>query len=258
MCSWVDVGGTFTDVVLAGADGSVQIGKVPTTPDDPVVGGRRRRHQVLAAAGIDAGDVSRFVHGTTLATNVMLQRAGRPGRARHDRGLRGPVAPRARGARRGRPLRPLVRPAARRRSIPRLTFEVRERVDARGDVLVAADRRRRRRPRRRRSTPRPAESRSASCTRTRTRRTKRPSRLRCVPRCPTCSSLRLIGDLAGDPRVRAGHDDGRLRARRAGDRRVPRTGSQTAPGRARITCAVEIMDSSGGVMPRARGPTPGR
>ena len=39
--SWfvgVDVGGTFTDVVLAGTDGSVRIGKVLTTPEDPRVG----------------------------------------------------------------------------------------------------------------------------------------------------------------------------------------------------------------------------
>ncbi len=49
---------------------------------------------------------------------------GRAGRARHDRGLRRPVAPRPRGARRGRPLRPVLHARPRRRSTRALTFEV--------------------------------------------------------------------------------------------------------------------------------------
>ena len=76
----VDVGGTFTDVVLTdGAGRAASSAKVPTTPHDPVVGVvdgvavRARRRPA-----IDPSAVTRFVHGTTLATNVILQRTGGP------------------------------------------------------------------------------------------------------------------------------------------------------------------------------------
>ena len=69
----VDTGGTFTDVV--GADGTVV--KVPSTPDDP---GRAVRAGVGALAGADAGaDDGRpavLAHGTTVATNALLERRG--------------------------------------------------------------------------------------------------------------------------------------------------------------------------------------
>jgi N-methylhydantoinase A len=74
----VDVGGTFTDVVLAQRDGSVRIGKVLTTPEDPRAGVVEGIRTVLAAAGVAPGAVSRVVHGTTLATNVVIQRSGGP------------------------------------------------------------------------------------------------------------------------------------------------------------------------------------
>ena len=64
----VDVGGTFTDAVLVG-DGDVRTAKVPTA--------RRQEESVLAAAReVDAGTVDRFTHGTTVATNALLERKG--------------------------------------------------------------------------------------------------------------------------------------------------------------------------------------
>jgi len=66
----VDVGGTFTDAVLL-ADGEVRTAKVPTA--------RRQEESVVAAAravGADAVDVERFAHGTTVATNALLERRG--------------------------------------------------------------------------------------------------------------------------------------------------------------------------------------
>ena len=64
----IDVGGTFTDAVLV-ADGAVLTAKVPT-----------REHQeesVLAAASaVGAKDLDRFTHGTTIATNALLERRG--------------------------------------------------------------------------------------------------------------------------------------------------------------------------------------
>jgi N-methylhydantoinase A len=73
-----DVGGTFTDVVLTGADGRVEVAKTLTTPGDPTTGLLRGVEQVLAGAGVAPGEVDRFVHATTLATNVILERTGVP------------------------------------------------------------------------------------------------------------------------------------------------------------------------------------
>ena len=134
----VDVGGTFTDVVLAGADGSVRIGKVLTTPEDPRVGVVDGIRQVLAGAGIDAGAVSRVVHGTTLATNVVIERSGGPVALVTTAGfadlLRLGREARVEDDRYDLFFTPMPAPVD-----PRLTFEARERVNARGDVLVALD-----------------------------------------------------------------------------------------------------------------------
>jgi N-methylhydantoinase A len=72
----VDIGGTFTDVVLSDGDGAVHVRKVLTTPDDPRRAVRRGIEEVLAQAGTPAAAVTRVVHGTTLATNLILQRTG--------------------------------------------------------------------------------------------------------------------------------------------------------------------------------------
>jgi N-methylhydantoinase A len=64
----VDVGGTFTDAVLL-QDGELRTAKVPTA--------RRQEASVLAAAeAVEAGRVERFTHGTTAATNALLERKG--------------------------------------------------------------------------------------------------------------------------------------------------------------------------------------
>jgi N-methylhydantoinase A len=67
----VDVGGTFTDAVLV-ADGRTRTAKVPTAP--------RQEESVLAAAAAvgaaEGMEVERFAHGTTVATNALLERRG--------------------------------------------------------------------------------------------------------------------------------------------------------------------------------------
>src|SRR5918999_1520474 len=64
----VDVGGTFTDVVLV-VDGELRTAKVPTAD--------RQEESVLAAVlEVGATDVDRFTHGTTVATNALLERKG--------------------------------------------------------------------------------------------------------------------------------------------------------------------------------------
>ena len=72
----VDIGGTFTDVAIEDGGGGRWSVKVPTTPvapDDGVLDGLTRG---LAAAGASLGDVALLVHGTTLATNALIERKG--------------------------------------------------------------------------------------------------------------------------------------------------------------------------------------
>ena len=70
-----DIGGTFTDVVLETTRGSFST-KVLTTygaPEDAIIGGM---HQVCAKAGISPVDIGQIIHGTTLATNSLIERRG--------------------------------------------------------------------------------------------------------------------------------------------------------------------------------------
>ena len=69
----VDVGGTFTDAVLVGADGAVFSAKVPTTPADQAQGVLAAVHDVLARAQAAPQQVRRFAHGMTVATNALLE-----------------------------------------------------------------------------------------------------------------------------------------------------------------------------------------
>jgi N-methylhydantoinase A len=64
----VDVGGTFTDAVLL-ADGELRTAKVPTSS-------RQEESVLAAAAAVGASEVDRFTHGTTVATNALLERKG--------------------------------------------------------------------------------------------------------------------------------------------------------------------------------------
>lgn len=72
----VDIGGTFTDVVALGSDGSLHTVKLPSTPSDygeAIVTGVQT---VLGMAGADAAAVSEVVHATTVATNTVLEMRG--------------------------------------------------------------------------------------------------------------------------------------------------------------------------------------
>ena len=125
----IDTGGTFTDLVALGVDGSVRVAKAPSTPDAPL--GALLR--VLDKAAVPGDAIERIVHGTTVATNTVLQRHGAEvlyvttagfedipfiqrinRKSEYDLHWRKP--------------RPLVR---RRNCLP-----VAERIDARGEVVV--------------------------------------------------------------------------------------------------------------------------
>src|SRR6185312_9104859 len=71
----VDVGGTFTDAVLA-AGGRLYTAKAPTTPDDQSEGVLAAVRSALERAEAEAGEVEQFAHGTTAATNALLEGRG--------------------------------------------------------------------------------------------------------------------------------------------------------------------------------------
>ena len=71
----VDIGGTFTDIVLErGAERFTA--KVLTTPDAPEEGVRQGLARAMEAGGVSPGEVTLVIHGTTLATNALIERKG--------------------------------------------------------------------------------------------------------------------------------------------------------------------------------------
>jgi N-methylhydantoinase A len=72
----LDIGGTFTDVVMAGASGELWIAKTPSTPADPSRGFFDGVERIFRAAGAAPADVAAVFHGSTIATNAVLERKG--------------------------------------------------------------------------------------------------------------------------------------------------------------------------------------
>ena len=73
----IDTGGTFTDVTLLDpATGRVWTAKTPSTPDDPSQGFGNCIAEVLENSGLAGGDIARVLHGTTVATNLILEGKG--------------------------------------------------------------------------------------------------------------------------------------------------------------------------------------
>jgi N-methylhydantoinase A len=135
-----DIGGTFTDIVLAGADGTLTVAKVLSTPADPTDAVVAGVTDVLARAGAEATDIDRVVHGTTLATNLVLERKGAPVAFITTAGFRWMLwlgrQARVEEERYDLFFDPAPPPVPLDR-----TFEVRERVAPGGDVVVPLDER---------------------------------------------------------------------------------------------------------------------
>ena len=73
----IDIGGTFTDLVLLDeASGTLQFGKTPTTYPDPTVGIINGINQLIKDYDIHPKSINRIVHGTTLVTNAIIERKG--------------------------------------------------------------------------------------------------------------------------------------------------------------------------------------
>lgn len=127
----VDVGGTFTDLVLTSADGTA-VAKVPSTPSDQAEG-------ILAGIdrlGCDVAALTRFAHGTTVATNTVLERDGARTVLVTTAGFRDLLAI-------GRQDRPKLYDLAGRRPAPvvasDLVVQAHERVAADGSIVTALD-----------------------------------------------------------------------------------------------------------------------
>ena len=73
----VDVGGTFTDVMYGDTESrDVAIHKIPTTPDDPSQGVIQGMGEICQRFGVDPGAIDHVLHGTTIATNAVLEYKG--------------------------------------------------------------------------------------------------------------------------------------------------------------------------------------
>jgi N-methylhydantoinase A len=73
----IDIGGTFTDVVLIDLEkGHYQLAKTPSTPDDPARGFLTGLTQILSASQVQSDALQRIYHGTTIATNAILEGRG--------------------------------------------------------------------------------------------------------------------------------------------------------------------------------------
>ena len=132
----VDIGGTFTDVVLEGGN-EVFSTKVLTTYDAPENAILDGLSQVCGKAHIDPAEITQIIHGTTLATNALIERRGARTALITTEGFRDVIEMRTESRFEQYDLNltlpePLL-PRQRR-------YTLRERVGADGDVLVALDR----------------------------------------------------------------------------------------------------------------------
>ena len=135
----VDVGGTFTDLLLIDeAGGRTVTAKVPSTPQDSSIGVLNGIEKLCREAGIDPADISEVMHGTTVATNAVLTGSGARVGLVTTKGFRDTLqiarsyVPGGLGGwviwNKRPPLAPLE-----------LTIEADERIDASGSVIVALD-----------------------------------------------------------------------------------------------------------------------
>jgi len=73
----VDVGGTFTDLLLIDeSTGDTYLAKVPSTPQDSSIGVLKGIEQICKTAGVDPSEITHVMHGTTVATNAVLEGKG--------------------------------------------------------------------------------------------------------------------------------------------------------------------------------------
>src|SRR4051794_18316591 len=146
----VDIGGTFTDCVLIGDDGRVAYGKALSSPDDSFRSGFFGSIDAAAAQlGLDDGGVytrmDRLIsHGSTVATNIVVERKGARIGMLTTKGFEDTVRiMRGMGRATGEPPETLLKVAATFKPEPLVPAErvhgIAERTDSLGDEIVALD-----------------------------------------------------------------------------------------------------------------------
>jgi N-methylhydantoinase A len=129
-----DVGGTFTDFVLIGPEGQIRVRKRASTPHDPAESVREGLREALSAGQTQSGFA--LVHGTTIATNALLERRGARTALITTAGFRDVLEI-------GRQARSTLYALHPFRPVPLLPresrYEVKERVDWRGEVVTPLD-----------------------------------------------------------------------------------------------------------------------
>jgi N-methylhydantoinase A len=134
----IDTGGTFTDVtILDRRDGTIRTAKTPTTPHDPSQGFAQAARDGIAALGGKAADVSRVLHGTTVATNLILESKGPAVAMLVTAGFRSVLEIGRQDIPREGSLFEWVKP--KRPVPPRLIWEIPGRVDHRGNEIEPLD-----------------------------------------------------------------------------------------------------------------------
>ncbi len=132
----VDIGGTFTDIVILAPDGTIYSKKVSSTPDDYSRAIEDGVVQLLDETGISADEITEFAHGTTVATNALIERRGVKVALITTRGFRDVLEL-------GRFRSPRLYDLSFRKPDPlverRLRFEVEERTSGKGEILVPVD-----------------------------------------------------------------------------------------------------------------------
>ncbi len=131
-----DVGGTFTDIVIELADGSLDSTKVLTTYEGPEIGILDGIGQLAEANQVDMADVDQIIHGTTLATNALIERRGAKTALVTTEGFRDVIETRTEGRFEQYDLNiVLPTPLIERKD----RFTIAERINARGEVLLPFD-----------------------------------------------------------------------------------------------------------------------
>lgn len=133
----IDVGGTFTDFVMTDMNsGALSYFKVPSSPADPSVAIAKGTREMLEHFSVSPADVEYFGHGTTVATNMVIERRGVTTGLITTRGFRDVLAI-------GRQTRPSLYDYSVQKPAPLVSrhrrLEADERMDASGEVIRPLD-----------------------------------------------------------------------------------------------------------------------
>jgi N-methylhydantoinase A len=132
----VDIGGTFTDIIVRSSDGTMMTKKISSTPDDYSRAIIQGLSECMTEFGFPGADIQEIIHGTTVATNAILEQKGARTALITTRGFRDVLElRRLRTPELYNPFWVKPKPLVPRR----LRAEVDERINARGEIVKPLD-----------------------------------------------------------------------------------------------------------------------